>query len=79
MSKERFLKIKISDNLTGIKSFNGYIDGKWILLEYDAKNDLLKFDFSDIDLIGKKHTFTLNVIDYVGNESNYEVLFYRKI
>src|SRR5690606_39458357 len=28
----------ISDNFSGIQSFNGYIDDKWVLMEYDSKN-----------------------------------------
>ena len=27
------MSFRISDNLSGIKSFNGYIDGKWVLME----------------------------------------------
>ncbi|MEN8139085.1 MAG: M23 family metallopeptidase [Bacteroidota bacterium] len=77
MSKDNFLKVKIKDNLSGIKSFNGFIDGEWILMEYDGKKNLLKYDFSDIDLNGKKHTFTLEVTDNVGNLNKYEVSFYR--
>ena len=35
------LKIKITDELSGIKSYEPLIDGKWALFEYDQKNDLL--------------------------------------
>ena len=77
MTKERFLKITIKDNLAGIKSFKGNIDGKWVLLEYDPKKSLLKYNFSDIVLEGKKHTFTLEVSDNVGNITEYESSFFK--
>jgi hypothetical protein len=35
--------LHISDNLAGIQSYNGYINGKWELFEYDAKNNLLEY------------------------------------
>jgi murein DD-endopeptidase MepM/ murein hydrolase activator NlpD len=37
------LQLHISDNLSGIQSYNGYINGKWELFEYDAKNNLLEY------------------------------------
>jgi len=77
MSKEKYIKIKIKDKLSGIKSYNAYINGEWILFEYDAKKDLIKYDFSDIELKGKKHTFTLSVKDKVDNNTSYEITFFR--
>lgn len=35
------LKMKMHDNLAGIKYYDVYIDDQWTLAEYDAKNDLL--------------------------------------
>lgn len=35
------MKLRISDNLSGIKAYDLYVEGKWILMEYDAKRNLL--------------------------------------
>lgn len=35
------LKFKIEDVLSGISSFDAYIDGKWILMHYDYKRNLI--------------------------------------
>lgn len=78
MSKEKYLTVKIQDDFSGIKSYRGEIDGKWIRMEYDAKNSMLKYNFSDLKLIGKKHTFTLVVKDNVGNSTIYKAVYYRK-
>ncbi len=43
------LIFKTTDNLSGIKTYNGYVNGKWTLFEYDAKSNLL------LTKINKKH------------------------
>jgi hypothetical protein len=78
MSKDKFLKVKIEDDLSGIKKYRGEIDGHWIRMDYDAKRRTLKYNFDDLKLKGEKHTFTLEVKDNVGNLTKYRVLFYRK-
>lgn len=47
MNTETSIRIKINDSETGIKSYDGYINGNWVLFQYDAKNDLLQYDFDD--------------------------------
>ncbi len=78
LTKYRYLKFKISDNLSGIKSYRGEIDGKWILLEYDPKKRLLTYDFNDATLIGTKHSLKVIAIDNVNNTKVYIATFYRK-
>ena len=78
LTKYRYLKIRISDNLSGIKSYRGEIDGKWILLEFDAKRGLLTYDFNDLELKGTKHTLKVTVIDNVNNTNTYIATFYKK-
>jgi len=78
LSKYRYLKLKISDNLSGIKSFRGEIDGRWILLEYDAKRRLLTYDFNDLELKGTKHELKVTTIDNVNNTNVYIATFNRK-
>ncbi|MBP8959047.1 MAG: M23 family metallopeptidase [Bacteroidales bacterium] len=66
------IRIKITDNLSGIKNYTGLIDGKWALFEYDAKNDLIFYKF-DSDRITKNtnHTLELTVTD---NRDNIAIL-----
>jgi hypothetical protein len=75
--KER-LRFKISDDLSGIEKIEGLMDGKWVLFEYDAKNDLIThyFDATRFDL-NKQHQFSLTITDYSGNSSVYEASFFR--
>ncbi|WP_053058311.1 M23 family metallopeptidase [Pedobacter sp. BMA] len=65
---------KISDNLSGIKSFNGYIDGQWALMEFDAKTATLWHSFDERTGAGK-HTLELVVSDLKDNVRRYTVHF----
>ena len=68
------IKLTIKDKNSGIKSYRGEIDGKWILMDYDYKRNLLRFDIEK-NISKGKHTFTLKVIDNVGNATNYKAEF----
>ncbi len=66
----------IRDNFSGIQSFNGYIDGQWVLMEYDSKNRHLWHRF-DSTLSKGNHRFKLVVTDWKDNEKVYEASFTR--
>jgi hypothetical protein len=66
----------ITDNFSGIQSFDGYIDGEWVLMEYDPKNRHLWHRF-DSSLPKGKHQFKLVVKDWKDNEKVYEASFIR--
>lgn len=78
LSNFRFLKIKIHDDLSGIKSYKATIDGKWILTEYEYKKNLLTYDFSDRKLEGSQHLLKVEVTDNAGNTTVLETPFFRK-
>lgn len=42
--KSNILRIKISDNLSGIDTYNCYLNGQWILAEFDGKSATLVID-----------------------------------
>ena len=78
LSKSKFLKIKIEDDLSGIKSYEGEINGKWVLFEYEPKNKNLTYNFNDLKFKSGKQDLKLKVTDNVGNESIFQTTFYRK-
>lgn len=39
---------EIKDNFTGISSYEGYLNNRWILLDFDGKNNLLTYRFDEI-------------------------------
>lgn len=78
LSKYRYLKIKIKDDLTGIKNYRATVNGKWILMEYDAKKNILVHDFNDNVITDTKNNLKLIVTDNVGNSTTFEATFFRK-
>ena len=78
LSKLKYIKVNISDDFSGIKSYRGTINGKWVLFEYEPKRKLLTYDFSDKVFEQAKHELELEVEDNVGNKSIYKTIFYRK-
>ena len=70
------INLKISDNLSGIQSFRGYIDDQWVLMEYDSKSRSLWHVFEP-DLSGGRHNFRLEVVDWKDNKQVYEASFLK--
>lgn len=76
VSTQAKIDFTIRDNLSGIQSFDGYIDGKWVLMEYDSKNRHLWHRFES-SLSKGEHTFKLIVKDWKDNETVYQAKFIR--
>jgi murein DD-endopeptidase MepM/ murein hydrolase activator NlpD len=77
LSDMNSILFKVKDELSGIMSYEGYIDGDWALFEYDAKNDLVFYKF-DPERISKEqnHELELYVIDNKQNINFYYTEFY---
>lgn len=71
ISEQKTIKIMTSDELSGIETYRGTLNGKWILMEYDAKNDLLIYHF-DERLKQGINTFELAVTDKLNNQNTYK-------
>lgn len=78
MSKKRYLKLKITDDLSGISNYRATVNGKWILMEYDYKTNMLVHDFNDNVITDTENKLKVIVTDNVGNSSTFEATFYRK-
>lgn len=76
VSNQRSIDFTISDNLSGIDTFDAYIDGKWALMKYDPKTRHLWHEFES-NLSSGSHSFKLEVKDNKGNLKIYEASFSR--
>jgi hypothetical protein len=64
------VEFKISDNLSGIETYRGVIDGKWVMFEYDGKNALLSYKLEPSRVKkGKSHKVKMVVTDACGNKT----------
>jgi hypothetical protein len=60
----------IRDEFSGINSYEMYVDGEWILAEYDAKNNLLICRPGTSEMKpGMLHKIELRVTDNCGNSN----------
>ncbi len=78
ISKNKTLKIKIEDKLSGVSSYRATINGKFILMEYNYKKDVLTYDFGDNIISESENNLKLIVVDNVGNNATFEATFFRK-
>lgn len=70
------LQFKITDAGSGIAHYRGEIEGMWILLEYDAKSNMLTYYFDESRVKkGTKHLLTLEVSDQVKNVQRLQYTF----
>lgn len=74
MTTYKTIVCKISDNLSGIADFDTYIDGQWVVTDYDAKSAMITHKIAT-DLAPGEHTFTVVVDDERKNRSTYNVKF----
>ena len=69
------LRFKITDDMTGIETYDVYLDDVWVLGQYDAKNALLYYEIDEkmqagtnnvkvivTDGVGNKKTLTMKVV-----------------
>jgi murein DD-endopeptidase MepM/ murein hydrolase activator NlpD len=77
ISKQAELHFSISDDVSGIKSYNGYLNEKWILLEYEPKTKKLIHRFADGIVAEGKNDLKILVTDNVGNSTIFETHFFR--
>lgn len=68
------VRFKINDDLSGIASFEATINGKWLLMNYDAKNDVIMSERKSKDEL-LKGDLVLTVTDNAGNKRtlNYKI------
>jgi len=50
---------EVTDDFSGIEKYNAYLNGRWILLDFDAKNDLLSYQFDEVYFSERDRIFNL--------------------
>ncbi len=60
------LRFKITDDMTGIETYDIYLDDVWVLGQYDAKNALLYYEIDEKMKAGTNNVKVV-VTDGVGN------------
>ena len=77
ISDQKKIEFTIGDSLSGIKSYNGYLNGSWVLFEYENKNRKITHTFDDQYLTEGENFLKMEVVDNVGNSTIFETHFFR--
>jgi hypothetical protein len=75
-TRQAEIKIRLSDDKSGISSHKGTIDGAFVLFENDVKSSVYSYKFDSSRLKkGQMHKFVFTATDACGNTSSYEYEF----
>lgn len=77
ISDQKKIEFVINDTSSGIKSYNGYLNGKWVLFEYESKTKKITHTFDDALVAEGANDLKIEVIDNVGNSAIFETRFFR--
>ncbi|MFP4662904.1 MAG: M23 family metallopeptidase [Bacteroidales bacterium] len=70
------IQYRVSEELSGLDTYNAWIDGKWVLLEHKSKSDKLIYKFDNHVTKGRWHNWKIQVSDAAGNISEDSAVFY---
>ena len=73
------IQLQISDSGSGIKTYNGYLNGKWVLFEYDNKTNTITHYFNDDLVLNGANELKVIVTDAMGNSVTFETRFFRSL
>ena len=71
------IQLQISDLGSGIKTYNGFLNGQWVLFEYDNKTRTITHYFNDDFLLNGANELKVIVTDAMGNSTTFETHFFR--
>lgn len=78
ISNKNYVKFKILDKESGIKTYKGTINGKWVLFEYEYKKNQISYEFDKYYTKKSMNEVEITVEDMVGNKKIFKSVFYRK-
>ena len=70
------MSFTVKDTLSGLGSYNAFVDGEWILMEYDPKSNKL-IHYFDGRITKGQHDLEIIVEDAVKNEKRLNLQFVR--
>ncbi|MEE4257295.1 MAG: M23 family metallopeptidase [Bacteroidales bacterium] len=71
------VKVRIKDERSGIKKYRAELNGNWLLMEYDAKNNLLTYHIDD-RLKPGENELVIELTDQCDNKTVYRKTLIRK-
>ena len=76
VNSNKTLRLRISDDKSGIRNYKASINGKWALFEYEPKQSLIFHDLSDKIIKDGENDLLIEFQDRVGNMQIYKAKIY---
>ena len=76
ISDRTSVRLRLKDEMSGIKSYDAFLNGKWALFEYEPKSNLIFHKISDNIIIEGENILLINYEDGVGNKGVYRATIY---
>ncbi|MDA8935013.1 M23 family metallopeptidase [Flavobacteriaceae bacterium] len=70
------LKLRLKDDVSGIKNYSSYFNGNWALFEYEPKSNMIFHNLSDGIIKDGENELIIKYEDGVGNKGVYQAKVY---
>ena len=74
---QKTISVSVNDLHSDIDTFNAYLNGKWILMEYDYKTKKLIHNLDDNICVQGRNDLKIVVTDNLQNSTTFESYFFR--
>jgi len=75
LGKGKAIRLQISDNLSGIHHYGAAVDGHWILMEYEPKQNLFTINPAEEGIAAGTHVLEVKAVDEAQNTSSLKLNF----
>jgi len=77
LTDQKTISVSVTDLHSDIDTYNGYLNGKWILMEYDYKTKKLIHNLDDKIYVEGRNDLKIVVTDNLQNSTTFESYFFR--
>lgn len=77
LTTQKIISVSVTDLHSDIDTYNGYLNGKWILMEYDYKTKKLTHNLEDAIYVEGRNDLKIVVTDNLQNSTTFESYFYK--
>lgn len=77
LTTQKIISVSVTDLHSDIDTYNGYLNGKWILMEYDYKTKKLTHNLEDAIYVEGRNDLKIVVTDNLQNSTTFESYFLK--
>ena len=77
LKEQKTISVSVTDLHSDIANYSAYLNGKWILMEYDYKTKRLTHNLEDAIYVQGRNDFKIIVTDSLQNSATFESYFFK--